>query len=113
MTFCAFSSKVNVYANLSKVERLYPEKISQALSFFMVSHTHAKIRLFHQLPKKAPSGMDSHVWMAYRAAVLQVGVSRARKPYPDHWFWQKYNVADSPLKMIVKTRNLSFESTIY
>ena len=39
MPFCAFSSKVNVYASLSKVERLYPGKISQALSFFHgVSH---------------------------------------------------------------------------
>ena len=79
----------------------------------MTSHATTKLWHFDQLPKKAPKGMLPKVWMAYRAAVLQVGVSRARKPYPDHWYWKVHNVADSSLKIIVKTRNFWIAHTIH
>ncbi len=44
-----------------------------------------------KLPKQAPRGIDELSWRGYLATIRQVGMQRARQPYPDNPFW-KYKV---------------------
>jgi len=39
--------------------------------------------------KKAPPGIDTDSWRAYRCTVSLVGIQHARKPYPENPYWHK------------------------
>ena len=76
-------------ARCSSIFIFFSEKIqAPTMTTRKCKSSTAPINAAEDLPHEAPWGLED-VWIVYVETVKQVGISYARRPFPDHPFWKR------------------------